>query len=272
MTAKQENAQNRAAIASLQTQLNAENAVLSDASDKLAKAQETQQKIVEKLNTETELASMYQTIQEAQTAFDQIGTDGSGNKLIAAQAGIVSNLSVSKGQTTVAGEPLMTITNTDGGYAATITVTTEQSRRIKIGDTADIDENWYYSNLSAVVTAIRSNSENPGQSKLVDIKIDGDVAEGTSLNFAIGERNSSYNLIVPNGAMREDKNGKFILIIRQKSSPLGNRYFAKRVDVEIAASDDVNSAVTGELEGYEYVITTSTKSIKAGDQVRLTES
>jgi len=248
LTAKQENAQNRAAIASLQTQLNAENAVLSDASDKLAKAQETQQKIVEKLNTETELASMYQTIQEAQTAFDQIGTDGSGNKLIAAQAGIVSNLSVSKGQTTVAGEPLMTITNTDGGYAATITVTTEQSRRIKIGDTADIDENWYYSNLSAVVTAIRSNSENPGQSKLVDIKIDGDVAEGTSLNFAIGERNSSYNLIVPNGAVREDKNGKFILIIRQKSSPLGNRYFAKRVDVEIAASDDVNSAVTGELE------------------------
>ncbi len=272
LTAKQENAQNRAAIASLQTQLNAENAVLSDSSDKLAKAQETQQKIVEKLNTETELASMYQTIQEAQTAFDQIGTDGSGNKLIAAQAGVVSNLSVSKGQTTVAGEPLMTITNTDGGYAATITVTTEQSRRIKIGDTADIDENWYYSNLSAVVTAIRSNSENPGQSKLVDIKIDGDVAEGTSLNFAIGERNSSYNLIVPNGAVREDKNGKFILIIRQKSSPLGNRYFAKRVDVEIAASDDVNSAVTGELEGYEYVITTSTKSIKAGDQVRLTES
>ncbi len=272
LTAKQENAQNRAAIASLQTQLNAENAVLSDSSDKLAKAQETQQKIVEKLNTETELASMYQTIQEAQTAFDQIGTDGSGNKLIAAQAGVVSNLSVSKGQTTVAGKPLMTITNTDGGYAATITVTTEQSRRIKIGDTADIDENWYYSNLSAVVTAIRSNSENPGQSKLVDIKIDGDVAEGTSLNFAIGERNSSYNLIVPNGAVREDKNGKFILIIRQKSSPLGNRYFAKRVDVEIAASDDVNSAVTGELEGYEYVITTSTKSIKAGDQVRLTES
>ncbi len=92
------------------------------------------------------------------------------------------------------------------------------------------------------------------------------------MNFAIGERNSSYNLIVPNGAVREDKNGKFILIIRQKSSPLGNRYFAKRVDVEIAASDDVNSAVTGELEGYEYVITTSTKSIKAGDQVRLTES
>ena len=166
----------------------------------------------------------------------------------------------------------MTITGTDGGYVATITVTTEQARRIKIGDPADIDESWYYSDISAVVSAIRNNSENPGQSKLVDIKLNGDVAEGTSLNFAIGGKNNTYNFIVPNSAVREDKNGKFILIIRQKSSPLGNRYFAKRVDVELSASDDVNSAVTGELEGYEYVITTSTKAIKAGDQVRLTES
>lgn len=166
----------------------------------------------------------------------------------------------------------MTITGTDGGYVATITVTTEQARRIKIGDTADIDESWYYSDISAVVSAIRNNSENPGQSKLVDIKLNGDVAEGTSLNFAIGGKNNTYNFVVPNSAVREDKNGKFILIIRQKSSPLGNRYFAKRVDVELSASDDVNSAVTGELEGYEYVITTSTKAIKAGDQVRLTES
>lgn len=272
LTAKQENAQNRAAIASLQTQLSTENTALSNAADKLTKAQEAQQKIIEKLNTETELVSMYQAILEAQTALDQMGTDGSGNKIVAASAGVVSNLSVSKGQTTVAGEPLMTITGTDGGYVATITVTTEQARRIKIGDTADIDESWYYSDISAVVSAIRNNSENPGQSKLVDIKLNGDVAEGTSLNFAIGGKNNTYNFIVPNSAVREDKNGKFILIIRQKSSPLGNRYFAKRVDVELSASDDVNSAVTGELEGYEYVITTSTKAIKAGDQVRLTES
>ena len=272
LTAKQENVQNRATIASLQTRLNNENAALSDATDRLTKAQEEHQKIIEKLNTETELAAMYQSVKEAEEALEQINTNGSGNKIVAANSGVVSNISVSKGQTTTAGEPLMMITNTESGYMATITVTTEQSRRIKVGDTADIDESWYYSNLSAVVSSIRNNSENPGQSRLVDIKITGDVAEGTSLNFAIGNKNSSYDMVVPNGAVREDNNGKFILIIREKSSPLGNRYFAKRVDVEVIASDDVNSAVSGELEGYEYVIITSTRAIKAGDQVRLTES
>lgn len=272
LTAKQENPENKTAIASLQTRLNSENAALADAEDTLAKAQEAHQKILDKLNSEIELAGLYQSITEAQTSLEQLNTDGSGNKILASSGGVVSNIAISKGQTTVAGEPLMTITDPENGYSATITVTTEQARRIKTGDTADIDESWYYSGLSGVVTAIRNNSENPGQSKLVDLKVTGDVAEGTTLNFAIGDKSSSYDFIVPNGAVREDNNGKFILIIRQKSSPLGNRYFARRIDVEVAASDDVNSAVTGDLEGYEYVITTSAKLINPGDQVRLTES
>lgn len=272
LAAKQENIENKASIAALQTQLNRENAALSDATEKLSKAQESHQKIMDQFNSEIELAGMYQSIKDAQASLDQLNQEGSGNKILAASGGVVSNISISKGQTTVAGEPLLTITNQESGYAATLTVTTEQARRIKVGDTAAIDESWYYSDLSAVVTGIRNNSENPGQSKLVDLKVTGAVSEGTTLNFAIGDKNSSYDLIVPNGAVREDKNGKFILIIRQKGSPLGNRYFAQRVNVEVIASDDVNSAITGELEGYEYVITTSTRSIKPGDQVRLTKN
>lgn len=272
LAAKQENIENKASIAALQTQLNRENAALSDATEKLSKAQESHQKIMDQFNSEIELAGMYQSIKDAQASLDQLNQEGSGNKILAASGGVVSNISISKGQTTVAGEPLLTITNQESGYAATLTVTTEQARRIKVGDTAAIDESWYYSDLSAVVTGIRNNSENPGQSKLVDLKVTGAVSEGTTLNFAIGDKNSSYDLIVPNGAVREDKNGKFILIIRQKGSPLGNRYFAQRVNVEVTASDDVNSAITGELEGYEYVITTSTRSIKPGDQVRLTKN
>jgi len=56
-----------------------------------------------------------------------------------------------------------------------------------------------------------------------------------------------------------------------KSSPLGNRYKAVRYDIEVLAKDDNNTAVNG-LMGSEYVITTSTKPIQAGDQVRPAES
>ena len=97
----------------------------------------------------------------------------------------------------------------------------------------------------------------------------GDVSVGDSYTLSIGEQSSNYDTIVPTSAIREDSNGKFILIIESKSTPLGNRYYARRVDVDVITSDDTKSAVTGALEGYEYVITTTTKPIKENEQVRL---
>lgn len=271
LTAKQDNAQNKPEISKIQTQLNSENAILSEATDNLTKAQSDHGKIMTEMNSEAELAALYSAISDAQSALDKLTADG-GNKITAPVSGVVSNITITKGQTVAAEETLMTITGKDNGYTATITVTSEQAKRVKTGDTADINESWYYSGIAATVTAIRNDKENPGKSKLIDLKVTGDVTEGTTLNFAIGDKSKTYDMIVPNGAVREDNNGKFILIIREKSSPLGNRYFAKRIDVDVTAKDDVNSAVTGELEGYEYVITTSTKAIKAGDQVRLKKS
>ena len=96
-----------------------------------------------------------------------------------------------------------------------------------------------------------------------------EVQPGQTVNLTIGERSDRYDLTVPSSAIREDSNGKFILIIKSKSSPLGNRYIASRVDVDVLASDDTTSAISGSLEGYEYVITTSSSPVEAGAQVRL---
>ena len=95
---------------------------------------------------------------------------------------------------------------------------------------------------------------------------------GQSLSISVGQKSADYDLIVPNSAIREDNNGKFVLIVETKSSPLGNRYVATRVDVEVLASDDTKSAISGGLYGYEFVITTSTKPVEAGKLVRLAEN
>ena len=100
----------------------------------------------------------------------------------------------------------------------------------------------------------------------------GSVTAGQSLNVSVGDKSANYDMIVPNSAIREDNNGKFILTVESKSSPLGNRYIARRVDVEVVASDDTQSAITGGLYGYEFVITTSTKPVEAGKQVRLSDN
>ena len=100
----------------------------------------------------------------------------------------------------------------------------------------------------------------------------GDVTPGQSLQLAIGAKGQNYDTIIPNSAIREDNNGKFVLAVVAKSSPLGNRYMAERIDIEVLASDDNSSAVSGAIDGSEFIITTSTKPIESGMQVRLVES
>ena len=98
-----------------------------------------------------------------------------------------------------------------------------------------------------------------------------DANNGTTISLSIGQRSANYDSIIPKSALREDTNGRFVLVVTAKSSPLGNRYVATRVDVQVLAEDDTNAAVTGLAQG-DYVITTSSKPLEAGTLVRLVEN
>ena len=56
-----------------------------------------------------------------------------------------------------------------------------------------------------------------------------------------------------------------------KNTPLGNRYTATRAEVQVLAEDDTSVAVSG-LANNDYVITTSSKPLDAGSQVRMVEN
>ncbi|NLB17039.1 MAG: RND transporter, partial [Clostridiales bacterium] len=101
------------------------------------------------------------------------------------------------------------------------------------------------------------------------LNVEGDVTIGQSITFTLGDRSAEYDTVVPNSAIREDSNGKFVLVVESKSTPLGTRYKAARIDVQVVASDETKSALSTSFFGNEFIITTSTKPIKAGDQVRL---
>ena len=100
----------------------------------------------------------------------------------------------------------------------------------------------------------------------------GDVTSGADLTISVGSKSATYDYIVPNSAIKSDTNGTFVLTVEAKSSPLGNRYIARRVAVEVLAADDSNSAVTGNFGYGSYVITTSNAPVKNGDLVRLADN
>ena len=82
---------------------------------------------------------------------------------------------------------------------------------------------------------------------------------------------ANFDTIVPKSAIREDSNGKFVLIVTSKNTPLGNRYTATRADVQVLAEDDTSAAVSG-LASNDYVITTASKPLSPGSQVRMVEN
>ena len=148
-------------------------------------------------------------------------------------------------------------------------VTNAQAAKVSVGDKAELQNAWYYNDVMVTLNKIKPDPDEPGKRKLLVFTVEGSVQNGESLSLSVGQRSAEYDFVVPNSAVREDKNGKFILIIEEKSTPFGNRYKAKRVDVEVMASDETKTAISADLQGYEYVITTSNQPLEAGDQVRL---
>ena len=257
---------NTAEANNLQAQLNT--AALTDANSALTSATNDQKKVTDKISGEVTIASAYKTMTDLQEEVAKLQAKSIGTEITSPISGTVTDIAVTAGTTVNANDVMMTIQPENKAYVLQFSVTENQAKKVRVGDTAEILNNWYGNDVSAVVSAIRKDPQNRSNSMII-CEMKGDVSVGDSYTLSIGEQSSNYDTIVPTSAIREDSNGKFILIIESKSTPLGNRYYARRVDVDVITSDDTKSAVTGALEGYEYVITTTTKPIKENEQVRL---
>ena len=229
---------------------------------------------VDRQNKQDSIEEKRQDIADQEAKIEELLGADSGTEVKSNVAGKVQSLSVSAGHKAEAGKTLAVIEVPDLGYSMNFSVTNEQARRLKVGDSATVSNFYWGSQIVATLTSIQTDPQNPQGSKLLTFDVTGDVTVGNSLTISIGERNANYDMVVPNSAVRSDTNGSFVLMITAKNSPLGNRYFASRVNVEVVASDDQYSAISGAIEAYDSVITTASRNapISSGDQVRLADS
>ena len=158
------------------------------------------------------------------------------------------------------------------GHTLSFSVTNDQAQRLRIGDTATVSNYYWGSSITATLSTIRTDPKNPQTNKLLTFDLTGDVTSGAEMSISVGQKSANYDLIVPNSAIKSDTNGSFVLLVSVKSSPLGNRYTAKRVSVEVLANDDNNSAVVADLSAGDFVITTSSAPVARGDMVRMADN
>ena len=197
---------------------------------------------------------------------------GEENQVVAKVHGTVQSIECAPGDTKVKGDILCTIEVPDMGYSLSFSVTNDQARRLKVGDSATVSNYYWGNQVTATLESIKTDPKNPQTNKILNFNVTGDVTAGSEITISVGQKSANYDIIIPNSAIRSDTNGSFVLAVESKSSPLGNRYIARRVEVKVLAEDDMNSAVTADLGFGDYVITTSNAPVKNGDMVRLADN
>ena len=218
-----------------------------------------------------DLDNALKEIQEQETLVAELQAESVGAEVTANVSGQISTLNVTAGRDAVAGDTLAVIEVVDRGYTVKLPVTNEQSQKVRIGDKADVTNYYWGEQLDVTLTSIITDPSNPGQGKLLVFTLNGDVSSGQNITLSVGERSANFDAVIPNSALRTDTNGTFVLVLTVKHSPLGNRYIATRVDVNVLAQDDTTAAVSGLSMG-DYVITTSSKPLEAGMQVNMVEN
>lgn len=235
-------------------------------------AQEELEQLLKDIDSELKFGSQSDAIREQREKVAKLKKNATGTVIKAPMAGTVTGVNKIAGESTSPNEELAVMQPEGKGFTMSFSVTPEQAKKVTVGEQAEIQNSWYYNDITATLSAIRPDPESNGSKKLLVFNVAGDVQVGQSISVSIGQRSASYDLVVPNSAVREDNNGKFILIVEAKNSPLGNRYMATRVDVEVLGADDNKTAISAPLYGYEFVITTATQPVEAGKQVRLAEN
>ena len=267
------NSANKQASAAAANRLANAEAALKNAQAVLDLLKEEQTQLAANINAELDLSKATKDITNKKAEIEKLKENSTGATINAPVAGTVTNLAYVAGESTKPEEAAAVIQVEGKGYTLSISVTNEQAKKVQVGDSAELQNAWYYDDVQVILSSIKPDPDNPAQNKLLVFNVKGEsVQAGQSLSVSVGQRSSEYEFVVPNSAVREDNNGKFILIVESRSGPLNNRYIATRVDVDVLASDDTNTAISAALYGYEYVITTSTKPVEAGRQVRLNES
>lgn len=214
-----------------------------------------------------DVKAKHEEIEAQKIVVEKLKKKDSEKEIKAEYSGVVSEILVKIGDTALPDESVAMIDISEEGYTMSVSVEAEKTKKIKVGTSVEVLNDWSNS-IQADLIEMKNDSKNK-KNRILKFKVSGDVNSGDTLSVSIPCSTSRYDTIIPKSALNEDSNGKFVLTVKSKSSPLGNRYFAERVDVEVLASDEVSCAVQGSLNMGEYVITTSSKPVNAGDQVKM---
>lgn len=92
---------------------------------------------------------------------------------------------------------------------------------------------------------------------------------GENASFSYTKPNVKETLLVPNVAVKEDAQGKYVLAVQENKGPLGNTFTVRKSYFHALDSNDLETAVERGLAPDTKLITESSEPLQEGNRVRL---
>lgn len=249
------------AVTSAQNSLNAAQKQLSDAQINAGITRDQAKDAVDKRNKSIEQLKKEIAEMEAMSKIKEIKAPASG---------YIYNISVSKDDVLTA-KTIVTyiLPETDRACSVTFSFSAQAAQNIYIGMSLEVTSGFIE---GCTVASMKPDPNDPRGTRLVKCIVEGnDAWPGEEITVNAGKGNDNYKCVVPASAVNQDNSSDFVYVIEGSSTPLGDKYTVKRVDVTVEATDGVATAIKGEgLDKYDVMIVIrSEKPLEDGQRVRL---
>lgn len=215
-----------------------------------------------------DLQAEKKALDKLQEKYDKLKKEAESTEIKSKCDGVVRSINVKIDDKITDGTSAAVIDVIDEGYTLTLEdIDVERIKKVKVGTEADIMNN-YSGGITAVLKEIKSSTSGAKKKNLI-FSVSGDVNSGDRLELSIPCGSGTYDAIIPRSALKGPTTDPYVLMVSSKNTPLGNRYYAEKVSVNVEAEDEVSYAVSGGLNRGDYVITAASKSVEPGDQVRM---
>lgn len=195
-----------------------------------------------------------------------------GGQIKAPIKGIVTKIAITTGDKTMDGTAMLLADTTNGSkFVAQVPV--DQEKYIAKNDPVVLKSGNNGQPIEGLtVESVKANEENKDMLD-VTVKLPADTLEiGTAAEFEVTRTSKSYPTCVPISALHEDNNEKFIYVIQETTSVLGDELKAQKVVVKVLDQNENFAALSdGTITNDQKIITGSDKNISGGSRVRLAE-
>lgn len=216
--------------------------------------------------------SRQETIEQLEEKIAKLEEQLNCTEIVAPCDGMLYGLSLSSGTVMTENVVIFTIIPDNATYSVKFTFKTSVAQSLQQGQ--DLTVNDAYIDQCRI-TNIYPDEADPREKRVVKCSVSSlsEIYPGVQITVTADRSNANYDHVVPSSAVIHDNSGDYVYVIIESSSPLGDKYVVKRVDVTVEDTDGALTAISpkGDTKLLDQcmVVTRSEKPLHNGDRVRL---